>query len=373
MAFAEDAGAGLHGPRQRSWGQRLDNELDNLRAAVAWSLQSRHPEVAIRIGSAVAVFFGWRRGRPGEVRDWLQAALDLADRLPGRVRAMGYLELAEGLRHLGEMKQARSRCREAVRLYRGVGDARGLAKSLIRVSEMELSSGAPERAAEAATEGLNLARVAGEPWITAYALCAALNAASGLAAAKDFAEEAVAIAREIGDQTLQAMVLSNIGFAALEHSDCEYARTAVAEAVALHRTAVDDAGGYIVSLTNFGLVATVEGRNQEAERALHGVLEACLRPGLLYGVSEVLVAVAALASRASAHARAARLCGAAEALTIESPPRTQHRLCAEATASGRAALGDNRWDQEFAPGRQLGFEDAIGYALIDQDWCDIAT
>lgn len=267
MAFAEDAGAGLHGPRQRSWGQRLDNELNNPRAAVAWSLQSRHPEVAIRIGSAVAVFFGWRRGRPGEVRDWLQAALDLADRLPRRVRAMGYLELAEGLRHLGEMKQARSRCREAVRLYRGVGDARGLAKSLIRVSEIELSSGAPGRAAEAATEGLNLARVAGEPWITAYALCAALNAASGLAAAKDFAEEAVAIAREITG-TLHAMVLSNIGFAALEHSDCEYARTAVAEAVALHRTAVDDAGGYIVSLTNFGLVAT---RRRQESRGRAGL------------------------------------------------------------------------------------------------------
>jgi predicted ATPase/class 3 adenylate cyclase len=44
--FAEQAGAGLKGPQERTWLARIEDEIDNLRAAVMWSLASGEPELA---------------------------------------------------------------------------------------------------------------------------------------------------------------------------------------------------------------------------------------------------------------------------------------------------------------------------------------
>jgi hypothetical protein len=57
--FAAQAGEGLKGGRERSWLERLEEELDNLRAAVMWSLDGDDPSPALTIVSAVA-FHGVR-------------------------------------------------------------------------------------------------------------------------------------------------------------------------------------------------------------------------------------------------------------------------------------------------------------------------
>ncbi len=44
--FAEQAGAGLKGPQERAWLGRIEDELDNLRAAVMWSLASGDTHLA---------------------------------------------------------------------------------------------------------------------------------------------------------------------------------------------------------------------------------------------------------------------------------------------------------------------------------------
>ena len=46
--YAAEAGAGLKGPREREWLEGVEEELDNLRAAVTWSLDSGTPDVAVR-------------------------------------------------------------------------------------------------------------------------------------------------------------------------------------------------------------------------------------------------------------------------------------------------------------------------------------
>jgi hypothetical protein len=58
-AFAAQAGEGLKGGRERSWLERLEEELDNLRAAVMWSIDGDDPAPALTIVSAVA-FHGVR-------------------------------------------------------------------------------------------------------------------------------------------------------------------------------------------------------------------------------------------------------------------------------------------------------------------------
>src|SRR4051794_37881245 len=88
--------------------------------------------------------------------------------------------------------------------------------------------------------------------------------------------EAPPLAGELGVPGQEAMVLSNIGFAALEEGDYQYAREATAEAVLLHRTVVDDVTGFAVCLGNLGLVATLEDDRQQAQSALSETLRTCL-------------------------------------------------------------------------------------------------
>jgi predicted ATPase/class 3 adenylate cyclase len=53
--FAEQAGAGLKGPGERIWLLRVEEELDNLRAAVTWSVESEDAGTALSIIAALAL------------------------------------------------------------------------------------------------------------------------------------------------------------------------------------------------------------------------------------------------------------------------------------------------------------------------------
>ena len=62
------------GPDYREHLQRIDGEIDNLRAAFGWSLETGDTEAALRLASAL--FPVWQDGgRNGEGLAWLEAAL----------------------------------------------------------------------------------------------------------------------------------------------------------------------------------------------------------------------------------------------------------------------------------------------------------
>jgi tetratricopeptide (TPR) repeat protein len=367
--LAERAERGLRGREQRIWARRLDDELGNLRAATAWALGAERPELAVRLVGAAGLFYGFQRGRLREVRAWLEEALAAGHRLPLSVRAKASLALAVALQNLGDADAALRRCREAVRLYRRASDVAGLSQSLAELSfmEFEAPSVGPRRAEAAGREALELARAANDPWTTLFALSANVWLAPDYDAAQRLAEEALAIARQLGVLDQQAMILSNIGFRAIEEGDYPYGRAATAEAVALLRDEVDDITGFAIGLGNLGLVATLEGEHDEAQAALDEVLRACREHGLVRPVAESLVALAALAARSAQPARAARLCGAADAMACDAPTGTDRKLQAEARETGCAALGTERWRSEWERGRELGFDDAIAYALREHD------
>ena len=88
--FAEAAGPGLEGPDEAAWLPRFDAELDNLRTAVAWSLDAEDPadaELGLRIVAPLVrqVFLRPAAG----VGDWAEAALGRAETsTPGRRTAV---------------------------------------------------------------------------------------------------------------------------------------------------------------------------------------------------------------------------------------------------------------------------------------------
>jgi predicted ATPase/class 3 adenylate cyclase len=78
--FAEAAGPGLEGPEEVTWAQRFDAELDNLRAAVAWALDTTaasEGELGLRI---IAALSSQANFRPSiGVGEWAESAVARAE------------------------------------------------------------------------------------------------------------------------------------------------------------------------------------------------------------------------------------------------------------------------------------------------------
>ena len=98
LALAESAEKALIGPDQRTWLDRLERELGNLRAALEWFIQASQASNALRL--AAALWFFWdMRGHLREGQRWLETALDLegTDGTEGAaaLNASGWLALVQ--------------------------------------------------------------------------------------------------------------------------------------------------------------------------------------------------------------------------------------------------------------------------------------
>jgi predicted ATPase/DNA-binding XRE family transcriptional regulator len=128
LALAERAEREMHGPDELAWLDRLERDLDNLRAALAWSLDRREGALTQRLAAAL-VYFWSGRDRNQEGQSWLRRALilDTAD-VPARAKALfgaGYLPY-----EVNEYTKAKPLLEQSLALYRQLGDKRGMAQSL---------------------------------------------------------------------------------------------------------------------------------------------------------------------------------------------------------------------------------------------------
>src|SRR3954451_6202952 len=73
LAIAEDAAPALLGPDQEAWLKRLNGELQNLRAAVRWTL-ANDPAQSLRLAAGLWRFW-YMRGHIQEGRHWLERVL----------------------------------------------------------------------------------------------------------------------------------------------------------------------------------------------------------------------------------------------------------------------------------------------------------
>ena len=122
LALAEAAAPQLVGPDQAAWLDRLDAELGNLRAAIAFSLTQPDPEPGLRLAASLRAY--WRaRGHAAEGADVLRALLDApaaqAATLP---RARALAAAANLLQQTGGYAIAGDYCQEALAIARAAGD-----------------------------------------------------------------------------------------------------------------------------------------------------------------------------------------------------------------------------------------------------------
>ena len=405
LAFAEEAEPKLLGAEQDSWVNRLEQDHENLRAALDWSLEhaDEHVETALRIGGALWRFW-WAHGYLTEGRNFLERALraDRGAKATVRAKALNAAGILNGLQ--GNYAQAKQFCQESLVLFRALGDQQGVATALQMQGQMAGWQSKFAAARSLAEEALELSREAGDKWGIASSLdtlaTVALNRGEYVKS-YSLAQEALALSREVGDRAHIAHSLWLLGVLILYQSDYARAHAMLTESLTLSQAA-NDKRGIADAFVVLGYVAFFQGGYAamapplEKGLALHreigdqrGIASGLYGIGwLALGRGDYAQARAAyeesvmilkdlehqwflalslegLACTVAMHGQvawAARLCGVAEMLRASigaSMPPAARIIYEQAVAAARTQLGEEDFTAAWAEGRKMTVEQVL--------------
>jgi predicted ATPase len=212
--FAERCGPGLAGPDEITWRLRFREELDNLRAAVTWSLDRGAADdgrFGLRIIAALA--YQANQDRPSGLGAWAERAVDLADAAPPPLRAPTLAAAAESLRGRGETARAREMGVAALR--DGMpAEAPQSCLAYVVIAIADASADRYEEAVELIRDAIVQAQRL-DTWAHSALLgVGALMATDcgDIPLARDLAEEGLRTARACGNPTLLSIALFASGF-----------------------------------------------------------------------------------------------------------------------------------------------------------------
>ena len=142
---------------------RLDAETANLRVALEFAAERGSADTALRIAGPLGRF-AYLRGHYQEIREWMDTAVTAGPDAPAALRAKALL----GSGHLALLQcdylPAVRRLEAALRLYRELGDAPGVASALQVLGSVAREQGRYARAVELHAESLSIAEAAGDRW-----------------------------------------------------------------------------------------------------------------------------------------------------------------------------------------------------------------
>ncbi|HEU0247983.1 MAG TPA: tetratricopeptide repeat protein [Gaiellaceae bacterium] len=342
LACAADAE--LAGPHQAVWLNRLEQEFDNIRAALDWCLSSDRVEDALRAIAALSRF--WRaRGHVTEARRWLSRGLSQDAHLSADVRADALWTAARQAAAQSDWEAATALLEEALPLFRDVGREREVVFTLSELAFMALRRNEPERAAVLCEEAVSRARELSDPRATSSALTilGEVRSAQGdHARALAHLEEAVAQRRKLGDALLVTDAVFNFGWVAFLAGDLMRSRAAFEESLALARE-LSDALHTAEALLLLGELDLLADDAEGAEARIRASLELYTDVGSTLERAACLTALGGVAVLRESDEEAARLFGEAEALRGEAPLEAPERAVVERFYPRvEAALGEER-------------------------------
>ncbi len=281
LARAEEAAPKLDEAYQQLWLNWLEGEHDNLRTALAWSLESGRIEQGLRIASALVRF--WEiRGFVQEGLGWFERLLDHTDEEISPIVHVNALVFASFLAMaLGDGPATLAYGREAVKVAEGISEKdnqaltfalAGLASgartvgdhqtaftvgeqalkqsrdspvssfflgmALLSQGQNAIQLGFYDTARELLAESLVLARQDGD----AFRIAHTLNALGDLrrleqkyVEASSAYEEGETLLRELEAQHDLASIISNLGYTYLHKGDIDRARSLFAESMSIHQ------------------------------------------------------------------------------------------------------------------------------------------
>ncbi|MBI3459907.1 tetratricopeptide repeat protein, partial [Candidatus Acetothermia bacterium] len=329
LALAERAEAELLGARQTTWLSQLEQEYDNLRAALRWSLENDEQEAhaALRLSGALGPFW-LARSHIDEGSRLLEEALSKGQDAPLSARAKALLWVGTLARHLGDDERVQARCEESLSLFTELKNRWGMAFSLRNLGVVAQHRGDFERAVELHQRSLSLCREMGDAWSTAWSL-------------------------------------HNLGVVARQQGNYQRVEALCGESLALFRT-LGDKWGIAASLHYLGEVAEHKLEYANARDLHRESLLLYKELGDKRGIAASLNQLAEIVLRQENYECAATLFGAAEALreTINAPLSSgDHAEYERHISIVSTRLGPKFFDELLAQGRAMTLEQAVAYAL----------
>ena len=327
LALGEEAEGFLQTAKAGEWLNRLEDEHDNLRAALDW-LFKKDVAKGARLAAAIRIYL-INHSHLAEGREWLTTALERSHELPSTVR----FKLLSGLGWLaynkGDYETGRKRFEEALAEGKMAGDKKQIAESF-------------------------------------RGLAGALHSQGDYRAARRFEEKGLAIHRELNDKFGIAKSLNGLGSLARTEGDTATARSLLEESLTIFRQ-LGNESGICYCLMNLGEVAYNSGDYEPARVYYKEVVTIAQKIGYKDRISFCLDAFAAIAAEQKEWKMAAQLAGAAEQLRKSigcgedaSDRAFRHKYLEKV----RAALNETAFSAAEEQGRKLKLDEAIRLALF---------
>ena len=330
LELAERNEPELVGPDQADRLAQLEDEHDNLRAALSFAFEDallKEDHVGIRLAGALGRFW-YTRGYLAEGSRWLETSLEVHGSAPLEHRAKSLHVLGVLYAERGLHARSIETLRQGLELQRLTGNRERVAASLNSLGVEAYAVGDFERA-------------------------------------KELFEESISIRRDLGDESGTTSALSNLGLVAMVDNDFERAKELFEEALEIDRRHGNE-WGIAVGLGNLSAPVLDLGDVTRAEGLVREAVPILRRLGERDALAECLERGAGIASARAQWTRAARLAGAAAALRerIGSPLIESDRPKLDAyLAPSRSALGEHEFDAVAKEGRRLDDHEAIAYLM----------
>jgi predicted ATPase/DNA-binding CsgD family transcriptional regulator len=412
LTLAEEIELKSGDPQQAKWLKQLEREIDNLRAAMRWSLEQvdtihntgDRREMALRFGVALQSFWivhsHWSEGRT-----FLELALAASEGIVISVRAK-VLEAAASLavyqidhdrgetlcreclaqcRDRGDMKGtafslgllgtiawqkgdfavACALMEESLALYKEVGDKKDIASLLTCLGQLATPQGEYAKALAYLEESLAMERELGDARgiaISLFSLALTLFVSRGdPATVHSMLEESLALSNELGDKASIAHCLSHLGLVTLQQGDVAIARKVSSESLVLHREMGNRWGiSWVLSIS--ARIEALKGDHTTALALYEESLEIARKIGSKLNIAMCLEGMANVLAVGRYPVRAVQLWGAAEALreSIGAPiwpiERASYEISVTAT---RTLLGERAFLTAWAKGRTTSLEQTL--------------
>ena len=381
LHFAETAEPKLRSGEQLEWLERVEAEFDNLRTALAWSLESRKSGHGLLLAGALAYFWELRGSREGI--KWLDEALTLSAREQkgtieekrqrakalygsGRIRAMTGLDI----------QTSRTVVEESLRLSRERGDKWWMAVALENLGFISNVAGDVTTARAQLEQGVSLARDVGDPWLLALCLerLAGVVERTNANAGRRIREEGVALARTVGDRSVLSEGVGDLVPFYLLEGNFTKAIALAEEALAAARE-IGDFIHIMLSLLMLTSVTCLQGNTEKAKGYCFQALDLARDSGFMEWLTLVVLGFGVVAIFSGQSGRGVRLFAAANVvirqrgfnlLDLEGQGEGGRSpgliMFKQVLDKGQAQLGPAAFQAAWAEGQQMTPEQALALA-----------
>jgi non-specific serine/threonine protein kinase len=372
-SLAERAESELEGPEQGLWLDRLEEEHENFRAAIQWTLDTADADLGLRIVCGLWRFW-WVHGHLSEGRDRFGAVLAMSEAHADRsLRAKALLGAGRMSYEVADYDASRAFHEEALAIRRLIGDRPGIAMSLVNLGIVAHGQGDHALARTRYLESLALQEELGNRRGVAICLNNLGRLANELGELDDGAAHfarSLEIRRSLDDRRGMSISLEGLGDAYFQRGDYAASQEFYARSLEIQR-ALGDRQGTAESLLRLSIMAAEEGRCDEARGMIREALDTLIEINDRLRLADALDACVPLAWAESDGERSLRLASAGrgfrESAGLPRSPAEERRIRKLVDHIEQALGSGGRRASES--GRRLTFEEAIAET---QAWLDSA-